>query len=100
MVPKGLKFWFVVHFVLDVSFAIPLLLFPRETLQFFGWTQIDPLATRLVGAALMGIGVESFLGRNATVEAAYTMQDGYPFTMSMKIAAVKATIEYYYHFMK
>ncbi|MBW1642649.1 MAG: hypothetical protein JRI53_08725 [Deltaproteobacteria bacterium] len=69
MVPKGLRFWFVVHFMLDVSFAIPLLLFPRETLQFFGWTQIDPLATRLVGAALMGIGVESLLGRNATVEA-------------------------------
>ena len=69
MVSKGLRFWFVVHFVLDVSFAIPLLLFPIETLKFFGWTQIDPLSTRLVGAALMGIGVESFLGRNATVEA-------------------------------
>jgi threonine/homoserine/homoserine lactone efflux protein len=69
MVPKGLRFWFVVHFVLDVIFAIPLLLFPKETLQFFGWTQIDPLATRLVGAALMGIGVESLLGRNATTEA-------------------------------
>jgi len=69
MVPKGLRFWFVVHFILDVIFAIPLLLFPKETLQLFGWTQIDPLATRLVGAALMGIGLESLIGRNATVDA-------------------------------
>ncbi|MCJ7772199.1 MAG: hypothetical protein MUP22_03580 [Desulfobacterales bacterium] len=69
MVSKGLRFWFVVHFILDVIFAIPLLLFPVETLQFFGWTQIDPLATRLVGAALMGIGTESFLGRNASVDS-------------------------------
>lgn len=68
MIPNGLRFWFVVHFVLDVIFAIPLLLFPEETLQLFGWTQIDPLATRLVGAALMGIGIESLLERNASME--------------------------------
>lgn len=68
MLPKGLRFWFVVHFIADIIFAIPLLLFPVETLQFFGWTQIDPLATRLVGAALMGIGTESLLGRNASLE--------------------------------
>ena len=69
MVPKGLRLWFVVHFIVDVIFAIPLFLSPKETLQFFGWTQIDPLATRLVGAALMGIGIESLLGRNASVDA-------------------------------
>lgn len=73
MVSKGLRLWFVVHFVLDIIFAIPLLLFPVETLQFFGWTQIDPLATRLVGAALMGIGVESLIGRNAQEETFRTM---------------------------
>lgn len=68
MIPKGLRFWFVVHFIADVIFAIPLLVFPVETLQFFGWSQIDPFATRLVGAALMGIGIESLLGRNASAE--------------------------------
>jgi len=69
MVTKGLRSWFVVHFILDVLFAVPLLLFPKETLQFFGWTQIDPLATRLVGAALMGIGMESLIGRNASADS-------------------------------
>ena len=65
-VPNGLRTWFVIHFVADVLFAIPLLLFPQALLNFFGWKTYDPIMTRLVGAALMGIGVESLLGRNAS----------------------------------
>lgn len=68
MVPKSLRTWFVIHFLLDFLFAVPLILTPTPFLSFLGWTSIDPLATRLVGAALMGIGVESYLGRNAGVE--------------------------------
>jgi hypothetical protein len=30
---------------------------------------VDPISTRLVAAALFGIGIESYLGRNAGVEA-------------------------------
>jgi hypothetical protein len=64
-VPDGLRTWFVIHFVADVLFAIPLLFFPQAILNFFGWGTYDPIMSRLVGAALMGIGVESLLGRNA-----------------------------------
>ena len=67
-VPNGLRTWFVIHFVADVLFAVPLLFFPQALLNLFGWKTYDPLMTRLVGAALMGIGVESFLGRNADVD--------------------------------
>lgn len=72
-VPNGLRHWFVFHFVADILFAVPLLLFPIQTLELFGWTTVDPLATRLVGAALVGIGVESWLGRNASIESFHTM---------------------------
>ncbi len=68
MVPNKLRFWFVVHFVIDIIFAVPLLLAPKFTLTLFGWSTVDPLTARLVGAALMGIGTESLLGRNATAE--------------------------------
>ncbi len=68
LVPDSLRFWFVVHFVADIIFAIPLLLIPEKVLPLFGWHTIDPIATRLVGAALMGIGIESLLGRNASLE--------------------------------
>ena len=67
-VPNSLRTWFVIHFVADVLFAVPLLFFPRMLLNLFGWTSYDPIMTRLVGAALMGIGVESLLGRNADVD--------------------------------
>ena len=69
MIPTSLRTWFVIHFIVDIIFAIPLLLAPVAFLTFLGWSKVDPYATRLVGAALMGIGVESYLGRNAGVEA-------------------------------
>lgn len=64
-VPNGLRTWFVIHFVADILFAIPLLFFPQALLNIVGWGTYDPIMARLVGAALMGIGTESFLGRNA-----------------------------------
>jgi hypothetical protein len=65
-VPKSLRRWFVVHFVADIIFAIPLLFFPEVIMPLFGWEIVDPITSRLVGAALLGIGVESLLGRNAS----------------------------------
>lgn len=68
MVPKALRTWFVIHFVIDVLFAVPLFLAPETILVFFNWGPVDPLATRLVAAALFGIGIQSYLGRNESVE--------------------------------
>jgi len=69
MVSNGLRTWFVIHFIADILFAIPLLVAPVAFLTLLGWTAVDPYATRIVGAALMGIGLESYLGRNAGIEA-------------------------------
>jgi len=68
-IPRGLKTWFVIHFVIDMLFAIPLLLLPEMILPLFGWESFDPVMPRLVGAALLGIGGESLFSRNATGEA-------------------------------
>ena len=70
---KGLRTWFVIHFIVDMVFGIPLLILPVTTLTWLGWAKIDPLTSRLVGAALMGIGIESFLGRNASKEVYQAM---------------------------
>ena len=67
-VPRSLRRWFVIHFSADIIFAIPLLLIPEVVLPIFGWTVVDPITSRLTGAALLGIGVESLLGRNASRE--------------------------------
>jgi hypothetical protein len=68
-VPPSLRRWFVVHFVADLIFAIPLVVAPVVTLRALGWTTVDPVAPRLVGAALAGIGIESLIGRNDSVDA-------------------------------
>ena len=67
-VPNSLRTWFVIHFAADILFAIPLLFFPQALLSLIGWGAYDPIMSRLVGAALMGIGVESLLGRNADAD--------------------------------
>ncbi|MBK8265547.1 MAG: hypothetical protein IPK80_29985 [Nannocystis sp.] len=64
-VPPALRTWFVIHCLADLLFAIPMMLAPVFTLELFGWTEVDPLTTRLVAAALVGIGVESYLGRGS-----------------------------------
>ncbi|MBA3501332.1 MAG: hypothetical protein M4D80_41040 [Myxococcota bacterium] len=69
MVTEWLRRWFVVHFILDMAAAIPLFVAPTQLLGWLGWPAVDPIATRLVAAALFGIGIESYLGRNAGVEA-------------------------------
>lgn len=63
-IPSSLRIWFIIHFVIDILFAVPLLLAPVFSLRVFGWHTIDPATTRLVGAALLAIGLESFLMRN------------------------------------
>ena len=72
-VPASLRRWFVVHFVADIIFAVPLVLVPVNLLQVLGWPTVDPLTARMVGAALAGIGIESLLCRNDGIEAFRTM---------------------------
>lgn len=72
-VPSSLRVWFVIHFIVDMLFAIPLLFFPEFLLPLLGWDVVDPVMSRLVGAALLGIGGESLLGRNASEEVFLAM---------------------------
>jgi len=72
-VPESLRVWFVIHFVVDMLFAIPLIFFPEAILPLLGWQTVDPITSRLVGAALLGIGGESLLGRKASREVFLAM---------------------------
>ena len=67
-VPSSLRTWFVIHFMVDMLIGVPLLLLPEIIMPWLGWNVVDPIASRVVGAALMGIGIESYLGRNASIE--------------------------------
>lgn len=60
-IPRSLKGWFLVHFIADTLFAVPLFIAPIFLLNLLGWKSIDPLMARMVAAALFGIGTESLL---------------------------------------
>jgi len=72
-IPQSLRKWFVIHFIVDMLFAFPLLFFPEVIMPLLGWKVVDPITSRLVGAALLGIGGESLLGRNANRETFQAM---------------------------
>ena len=61
LVPASLRTWFRVHCAVDLLAGLPLLLVPQRILGLLGWTVIDPVASRLCGAALLGIGGASVL---------------------------------------
>src|SRR2546427_12274189 len=65
--PSALRRWFVFYFAVDWAVGVPLLVAPEILLRFFGWHEIDPIATRLFAAALIAIGGQSLLGRNGSV---------------------------------
>lgn len=64
MVPRSLRIWFIVHFVADMLFAIPLFVAPVWFMGLFGFALVEPMTARLVAAALFGIGGVSFVVRN------------------------------------
>ncbi len=55
-IPTGLQRWFVAHFIIDILFAVPLILFPAQLLQVLGFETTNLILARLIGAALMSIG--------------------------------------------
>jgi hypothetical protein len=63
-VSKGLKNWFLVHFLIDIVFGIPLLFFPEFILNFIGFEFLELFSFRLIGAALIGIGGASFFTKS------------------------------------
>jgi hypothetical protein len=72
-VSAALRRWFVVHFAVDLAFAVPLFVAPELTLELFGWSRVDPVSARMVAAALFAIGTESLLMRGGTIDQFRTM---------------------------
>ena len=44
-------------FIADIVSAVPLFIAPVYCLELLGWPSPDPVATRMVAAALFGIGL-------------------------------------------
>ena len=62
---KSLKYTFLIHVVVSLIFGAALLLAPGRFLGIFGWAPIDPLISRLLGAALLALAWSSYRGWGA-----------------------------------
>ena len=71
--PRPLRIWFLVHFAVDMLFALPLMIAPRGFLTALGWDFADPVLSRLVAAALFGIGIGSLLSAKASLSTYIAM---------------------------
>jgi len=72
-IPTSLRRWFLLHFVIDIIFAVPLMIAPAWTLGLLHFTSVETLTARLVAAALMGIGTTSLLMHKGGIESFNTM---------------------------
>ena len=66
---KMLKYTFLVHGVVGAICGALLLIIPGRLLQGIGWSPIDPIISRILGAALLALAWSSFRGWQATDRA-------------------------------
>ena len=63
---KALKTTFAVHGIVSLVIGALLLVIPGRSLLGLGWAPIDPIISRLLGAALLGFAWSSFRGWRTT----------------------------------
>lgn len=59
------KSMFRLHAVVSLVLGVPLLIAPGEFLGAFGWAPVDPIITRLAGAAILAFGWSSFRAQSS-----------------------------------
>jgi hypothetical protein len=62
---KWLKVLFLIHAVVALVFGVPLLLAPGRFETWLQWAPIDPIMSRLFGAALLGMAWAAFRALSA-----------------------------------
>lgn len=87
----ALRTWFVIHFIVDMIFGIPLLFAPEWVLGLFGISIISTLTARLVGASLIAIGGMSFVARDESEDVYRTLLN---FKVFWSVGAMVAILLY------
>jgi hypothetical protein len=62
---KTLRTIFLIHALVGLILGVPMLIAPGRLLNWLGWAPIDPIISRLLGAALLALAWSSFRGWRA-----------------------------------
>jgi hypothetical protein len=63
---NSLKYTFLIYAIVALVYGGLMLAVPGRFLSIFGWAPIDPLISRLLGAAMLALAWSSFRGWQAT----------------------------------
>lgn len=63
---KGLKLTFLIHAIVSLVAGALLLIIPGRFLLLLGWAPIDPILSRVLGAAFLALAWSSFRGWRAS----------------------------------
>jgi len=66
---RSLKVIFLIHAVVSTVLGVLFLVIPGRFLGLFGWAPIDPIISRLLGAALLALAWGSYRGSRAAERA-------------------------------
>ncbi len=66
IIPKGLKNTFLAHFIVGLVMGIPFLGFPEGYADMLNFTITEPMAYRLLGAAIIGFSISSWFAYRKT----------------------------------
>ena len=66
---RSLKVIFLIHAVFSAVLGVLFLVIPGRFLGLFGWAPIDPIISRLLGAALLALAWGSYRGSRAAERA-------------------------------
>ena len=62
---RAMRVTFLIHAMASAVSGLLLLVIPGRTLMSLGWAPVDPLLSRVLGAALLALAWSSFRGRQA-----------------------------------
>jgi len=65
-ISQGLKLTFLIHFIIAIVFGLGFLLIPNAMGRFYGLTIQEPYIYRLLGGAMLGFAVSSWMAYNST----------------------------------
>ena len=66
---RSLRIIFQVHAIVSAILGVLLLVSPGRFLGLFGWAPVDPILSRLLGAAFLALAWASYRGGRATEES-------------------------------
>ena len=65
-IPVGLKYTFLVHFIIGIIYGLFLIFAPDTYAEMFEFVDYTPMTLRMIGGAILAFGISSWFAYKAT----------------------------------